>query len=290
MRIKSTPPASRPNWSLKKGDVGLYLTLTIAAIPFVFPLIWMVSASLKPESEMFTFPPQLIGSQLRWQNYVDVFTQYPFAQQYFNSVYIAVFTVIGTVIVSTMSGFAFARISFPFRDAIFVLMLTGLFLPIETVIVPLFQIMIFLNLDGTHLPLIIEPVFGAPSIVGAFIMRQAFLSLPPELEDAGRIDGLGWFGILWHIGVPLVWPSMATVSLLTFLSSWNMFLEPLVFTGGTGDKWTVPLGLEQFIEFGGLPFWTLQMAATTLAVLPFVVIFLWLQRQITDGIATSGLK
>jgi multiple sugar transport system permease protein len=290
MRPDRATRAGRMPGGSVAGDIGLYVILTIAAVPFVFPVVWMISASLKPENEMFAFPPQLIGSTLRWQNYVDVFTNYPYAQQYFNSLYVAFFTVIGTVIVSTMSGFAFARIKFPGRDLLFVIMLTGLFLPIETMIVPLFQIMNFLNIDGTHIPLVIEPVFGAPSIVGAFIMRQAFLGLPPELEDAGRIDGLGWFGILWHIGIPIAWPSIATVCLLTFLASWNMYLEPLVFTGGSAEKWTVPLGLDQFIDFMGLPFWTLQMAATTLAVLPFVILFIWLQRQITEGIATSGIK
>jgi multiple sugar transport system permease protein len=283
-RTSAVPGRSLP------GDLGLYVILTVAAVPFVLPVIWMISASLKPEREMFAFPPQLIGSELRWQNYVEVFANYPYAQQYFNSLYVALFTVLGTVFVSTMSGFAFARIRFPGRDLLFVVMLTGLFLPIETMIVPLFQIMNFLNLDGTHVPLIIEPVFGAPSVVGAFIMRQAFLGLPAELEDAGRIDGLGWFGILWHIGVPIAWPSIATVCLLTFLASFNMYLEPLVFTGGSSEKWTVPLGLDQFIDFMGLPYWTLQMAATTLAVLPFVILFIWLQRQLTEGIATSGLK
>jgi multiple sugar transport system permease protein len=287
--MKADAPRRIPGSSRAK-DVGLYVILAVAAIPFVFPVLWMIGSSLKPENEMFAFPPTLIGTKIRWENYVEVFANYPYAQQYMNSLVVAFFTVVGTVIVSTMAGFAFARIRFPGRNALFVLMLTGLFLPIETVVVPLFQIMNFFNIDGTHLPLILEPVFGAPSIVGAFIMRQAFLGLPSELEDAGRMDGLGWFGILWRIGVPIAWPSIATVCLLTFLASWNMFLEPLVFTGGTQDKWTVPLGLEQFTDFMGLPFWTLQMAATTVAVLPFVILFLWLQRQITEGIATSGIK
>jgi multiple sugar transport system permease protein len=271
-------------------DIGLYVILTVAAIPFMFPFVWLVSASFKPDREMFTFPPRLIGSEIHWQNYVDVFTVAPFALQFFNSIKIAFFTVIGTVIISTMSGFAFARIRFPGRNVLFVAMLCGLFLPIETVIVPLFLIMKFLGITGTHLPLILEPVFGAPAIVGAFIMRQAFLGLPTELEEAGRIDGLGWLGILWHVGVPLVWPSIATVALLTFLASWNMFLEPLVFTGGPSTNWTVPLGLDQYIDFMGVPYWTRQMAATTLAVAPFIVLFLWLQTQITEGIASTGLK
>lgn len=267
-----------------------YLLLSIAAVPFVFPLIWMVSTSLKPEHEVFVFPPQLIASEIVWNNYVEIFTEAPFFQQYINSIYIAVATVILTVIVSTMSGFVFARIKFPGRNLLFVLMLTGLFLPIETVIIPLFVVMDKLRLVGTHLPLILEPAFGAPSIVGAFIMRQAFLSLPKELEEAGRIDGLGWFGILWYLAVPLVWPSIATVSLLTFLASWNMFLEPLVFTGGSAENWTVPVGLDQYTDFLGAPFWTLQMAATTLAVAPFILLFLLMQKRITEGIATSGLK
>jgi len=271
-------------------NTGLYAILSLATVPFIFPLIWMVSTSLKAEHEVFRFPPELMGSEVVWSNYAQIFIEAPFAQQYFNSTYIAVLTVIFTLIVATASGFAFARLRFPGRDILFVLMLTGLFLPIETVIVPLFIVMDTLGLTGTHAPLILEPVFGAPSIVGAFIMRQAFLTLPKELEEAARVDGMGWFGILWFIAIPLVWPSMATVALLTFLASWNMFLEPLVFTGGSAENWTVPVGLDQYVDFLGAPFWTLQMAATTLAVAPFVVLFLLLQRQITEGIATSGLK
>jgi multiple sugar transport system permease protein len=275
---------------LSPGDWALYAILAVAAVPFVLPLAWMVSVSLKGENEVFAFPPDLIPDAPRWQNYRDVFANAPFARQYWNSSYIAVATVALTLVVAVMSGFAFARLRFPGRDALFVVMLTGLFLPVETVIIPLFILMDALGLTGTHWPLILEPVFGAPAIVGTFIMRQAFLSLPKELEEAGRVDGMSWLGILWWVAVPLSWPSIATVALLTFLASWNMFLEPLVFTGGSADRWTVPVGLDQFTDFQGVPFWTLQMAATTLAVLPFVVLFLLLQRQITRGIATSGLK
>jgi multiple sugar transport system permease protein len=271
-------------------DLSLYAFLTAVAVPFVFPLVWMVSASLKPLHEVFASPPTLVGSSVEWGNYAEIFTAAPFAQQYWNSTYIAVATVMLTIVVSVMSGFAFARIRFPGRDVIFVVMLTGLFLPVETVIVPLFLVLDAVGLTGTHLPLILEPAFGAPSIVGAFVMRQAFLALPRELEEAARIDGRGWFGILWHIAIPLVWPSIATVALLTFLASWNMFLEPLVLTGGAAEMWTVPIGLDQYVDFMGTPYWSLQMAATTLAVAPFLVLFLLMQRQITRSIATSGLK
>ena len=143
---------------------------------------------------------------------------------------------------------------------------------------------------GTHLPLIIEPVFGAPAVVGTFLMRQFFLSIPEEIEDAGRVDGLGTFGVFRHVALPLARPALATLALLTFLASWNTFLEPLVFTAGNKDLLTLPVALDQYTDVDGTPFYALQMAATTLSILPVLGVFLLAQRQIIEGIARSGLK
>jgi multiple sugar transport system permease protein len=268
----------------------LYLALAIGAIPLLLPLAWMVTTSLKPEFAVFEFPPQFLPRTFRFENYLTIFTDWPFGRQYFNSVYIAILTVLGTAVVSSLAGYALARLRFPGRGLVLPLLLGALLLPIEVIIVPLYALMSQLGWIGTHLPLIVEPIFGAPSVVGTFLMRQFFLSLPRELEDAGRVDGLSTFGVFWRIALPLARPAIATLAILTFLASWNAYLEPLVFTSGNVDLLTIPVALGQFSDQFGEPTWTLQMAATTLSILPVVAVFLLAQRHIVAGIARSGLK
>jgi multiple sugar transport system permease protein len=140
------------------------------------------------------------------------------------------------------------------------------------------------------MPLLIEPVFAAPTVVGTFLMRQFFLSLPRELQDAGRVDGLSEFGVFWRIALPLARPAIATLAILTFLASWNAFLEPLVFVAGNRELFTLPVALTQFTDVDGTVFFALQMAATGLSILPVVVVFLFAQRYIVEGIARSGIK
>lgn len=265
--------------------IGLF----ILAIPMLFPLYWMISSSLKSEGEVFKFPPVMIPETLRFDNFEQVFTLQPYAVQYFNSVYIATINVIGTLFVASLAGYAFARISFRGRSWLFVLLLSALLMPIEVLIIPLYVLMAELGWLGTHIPLIVEPVFGIPSIVGAFLMRQYFLSLPGELEDAGRIDGLGRFGIFWRIALPLAKPALASVAILTFLASWNAYLEPLVFVAGIPELMTIPIALTRFTDFTGEPFWAITMAAATLSVLPMLVVFLFAQRYFVQGIARVGI-
>ena len=185
--------------------------LVIGAIPLLAPLIWTVSTSLKPEFDVFEVPPQLIPGTVRLENYVDIFELAPFAQQYFNSVYIAVVNVVGTLVVSSLAGYALARLRFPGRGLILPILLMALLLPEEVTIVPLFVLMSELGWVGTHLPLLIEPIFGVPTVVGTFLMRQFFLTLPRDLADAGRVDGLGEFGVFRHVALPLARPALATL-------------------------------------------------------------------------------
>lgn len=278
-----------PRRKVRWPAIALAALLLVMAIPLLFPLWWMISSAFKGTHEIFAYPPRLIPEALRLDNFEQVFIRQPFARQYLNSLYIAALNVAGTIAVSSLAGYAFARIRFPGRTMLFVLLVSALLMPLEVLIIPLYILMKELGWLGTHLPLIVEPIFGAPAIVGTFLMRQHFLSLPVELEDAGRIDGLGRFGILWHIGLPLARPALATLAILTFLASWNSFLEPLIFVSGVPELMTIPLALTQFVEVFGEPIWAVQMAASSLSVVPILVVFLLAQRHFIRGIARSGI-
>jgi multiple sugar transport system permease protein len=289
MRVRSAPvsPRRRRSTVLR---VALVVVLAIGAIPLLAPLVWTVSTSLKPEYDVFELPPQLIPDTIRWENYADIFEFAPFAQQYWNSIYIAVVNVMGTLVVSSLAGYALARLRFPGRSLVLPILLMALLLPEEITIVPLRALMGTFGWVGTHLPLLIEPIFGVPTVVGTFLMRQFFTTLPRDLSDAGRVDGLGEFGVFWRIALPLARPALATLAVLTFLGSWNSFLIPLVFTSGVAELQTLPVALSQFTDTDGTPFFSLQMAATTLSIIPVVMVFLFAQRYIVEGIARSGIK
>ena len=282
------PLAARLESSFRRA--ALYGVLVVFAVPLAFPMWWMISTSLKSAAQIFAYPPSLLPDGLHVENYVQVFTLAPFARQFFNSLYIGVANTVGTILVASIAGYAFARISFPGRTILFLLLLTALLMPGEVTIIPLFVLMRELDWLGTHLPLLIEPMFGAQAVVGTFLMRQYFLSLPVELEDAGRIDGLSRFGIFRHIALPLAKPAIATLAILTFLGSWNAFLEPLIFLSGEPDLFTIPIALQQYVERDGFPIWQVQLAATTISVIPMIVIFVLAQRYFIQGVASVGVK
>ena len=269
--------------------VAFYGLLCVLAIPFVFPTWWMITSSFKPASEIFAWPPAIIPTGFRLDAYRDVFTLQPFAQQYFNSAYIAAVVTVGTLAVAALSGYAFARIRFPGANALFLLILTGLLIPSEVTIVPLFQMFNKLGLVDTHWPLILVPILGAPGVLATFIMRQFFLALPGELEEAGRLDGLGRFAIFWRIALPLSRPALGAVAIFTFLHSWNLYLEPIVFLS-TPSKFTLPQALTQFVDAYGGPMWDVQLSAATMTAVPVLVVFVIAQRQFIEGLAHTGLK
>ncbi|WP_033340171.1 carbohydrate ABC transporter permease [Catenuloplanes japonicus] len=269
--------------------VVLYGLLCVMAVPFVFPTWWMITSSMKPVSEIFAWPPALFPASPSLDAYRDVFTLQPFAQQYLNSAYIAIVVTIGTMAVASLSGYAFARIRFPGANALFLVVLTGLLIPSEVTIVPLFQMFNAWGLIDTHWPLIVVPILGAPSVLATFIMRQFFLTLPVELEEAGRLDGLGRFAIFWRIALPLARPALGAVSIFTFLHSWNLYLEPIVFLS-TPEKFTLPQALTQFVDAYGGPMWDVQLSAASLTAIPVLIVFVIAQRQFIEGLAHTGLK
>ena len=264
------------------------VALIIVAIPFVFPFLWMVSSGFKSANEIFG-QPSLVPQTWRWQNFVDVFTYQPFARQYFNSLYIAILVTVLTLVVSSLAGYALARMRFAGAGLLMLFLLSALMVPEEVTIIPNFFLMRWLGLIDTHVPLIVLPVFGPHGIMATFLMRQYFLALPKEVEDAGKMDGLSRFGIWWRIAVPMSRPALAAVAIITFLFSWNLFLEPLIFISSL-KLFTLPLALNNFNDPYGLPLWNLQLAATSLAVVPILGIYLIAQRQIIESFAMSGVK
>lgn len=267
----------------------LYGVLIVLCVPFVFPTWWMATSSLKPAGDIFAFPPKLFPGNPQLDAYRKVFELQPFGQQYFNSMYIAIVVTVGTLAVSSLAGYGFARIRFPGQNVLFLVVLTGLLIPSEVTIVPLFQMFHDWGLIDTHWPLILVPVLGAPSVLATFIMRQFFIALPHELEEAARMDGLGRFAIYWRIALPLARPALSAVAIFTFLHSWNLYLEPIVYLS-TPDMFTLPQALTQYVDAYGGPMWNVQLAAASLTALPVVAVFVFAQRQFVEGLAHTGLK
>lgn len=292
--VTTSTPTRRVRAGSSKGkrrwvSAGLVTLLAVISIPFIFPTWWMATSSLKPMSEILRKVPTLWPQDPTFDAYGEVFRLQPFAQQYWNSLYIAVLVTVGTLLIAAMAGYAFARIRFPGANALFFVVLIGLLVPSEVTIVPLFRFVNGLGLINTHWPLIVIPILGAPAVLSIFIMRQFFLGLPVELEEAGRMDGLGRWGIFWRIAFPLSTPALAAVAIFTFLKSWNLYLEPIVYLSSK-DMFTLPQALTQYVDAYGGPMWNVQLAATTLTVLPVLLVFLVAQKQFVQGLAHSGLK
>jgi multiple sugar transport system permease protein len=268
---------------------AVYALICVLAVPFVFPTWWMVTSSLKPEADIFKFPPAFWPGDASLDAYHRVFEFQPFARQYFNSLYIALIVTIGTLAVASFAGYGFARIRFRGQGLLFVFVLIGLLIPSEVTIVPMFQLFNRLGLVDTHWPLMLVPILGAPSVLATFIMRQFFITLPDELEEAARMDGLGRVAIFWRIAMPLARPALASVAIFTFLHSWNLFLEPIVYLS-TPEKFTLPQALTQFTDVYGAQMYGVQLAAASMTALPVLAVFVIAQKQFIEGLAHTGLK
>lgn len=272
----------------RRAKIACYAVMVVLAVPFVFPTWWMITASLLPANEVLAYPPKLFPDQPQWENYRVAFTDFPLAQQYFNSLYIAVLVTLGTMFFSSLAGYAFARIRFR-GEKLFAVILIGLMVPSEVTIIPLFRLVDDLGLTNTHWPLIVVPIFGAPSVLATFVMRQFFITIPGELEEAGRLDGLSRFGLYRRVALPIAKSALAAVAIFTFLNTWNFFLEPLVYLTDK-SMFTLPVALTQYVDVYGGHLWNVQLAAATTTVVPVLVVFIIAQRQFVEGLAQSGLK
>jgi multiple sugar transport system permease protein len=268
---------------------GIYALLLVIAVPFLFPTLWMFTASLKPIEEVFSFPASLIPNDFQISNYAEVFRLQPFLRQYWNSMSIAIVVTIISVTISTMGGYAFARISFKWRSKMFIVLLSALLMPAEVTLIPIFRLMVKSGLSDSFFPIILIPAFGAHAVVGLFLMRQFFLDFPAELEEAAEIDGLSRWRVFTKIALPLSGPALASLAIISFLYSWNLFLEPLVFLTEP-NKYTLPVVLPQFTDTYGAPIFNVQLAATSLSVIPVMIVFIMAQRHFIRGITMTGIK
>jgi multiple sugar transport system permease protein len=277
---------SDANSTTRKVRSGISHTLLIiVAIVFLGPLLYAVSTSLKPADEVFTPAPHLFGSEIRWQNYADAFSFAPFGRYFVNSLFVS---VVGTVVVlaaSSLSAYAFARLRFWGRDQLFVVFLGTLMVPQEVLIVPMYWLMQTLGWVDSYWALIFPWAFTA---FGTFLLRQFFLTVPAELEEAARVDGCGPFGSFFRIMLPLARPALAVLTVFTFIAFWGSFLWPLIIINSVESKGTVPLGLAQFVGQQGTQ-WNLMMAASVLAMLPTVLLVILLQKHLVRGLLVTGL-
>ncbi|WP_350273908.1 carbohydrate ABC transporter permease [Kribbella sp. HUAS MG21] len=277
---------SEPSVAARRVRSGVsHALLILVALLFLGPLVYAVSTSLKPADEVFTPTPELFGSEIRWQNYADAFTFAPFGRYFLNSLFVAVVGTLVVVIASSMSAYAFARLQFRGREHLFVLFLGTLMVPQEVLIVPMYWLMQSLGWVDSYWALILPWAFTA---FGTFLLRQFFLTVPAELEEAARVDGCGPFGSFLRIMLPLARPAIAVLTVFTFISFWGSFLWPLIIVNSVEAKGTVPLGLAQFIGQQGTQ-WNLMMAASVLAMIPTVLLVVLLQKHLVRGLLVTGL-
>jgi len=263
----------------------VHIILAFGAITMIAPFIWMVSTSLKSLNEVFVFPPTLFGESLRWNNYLQISDRFPFSIFFLNSLKIAVLVTAGQLFTCSLGGYSFARLRFPGRDIIFLLYLATLMIPYFVIVIPIFIMMRSFGWVDTHYALIVPGLFSA---FGTFLMKQFFLTIPRELEDAAKIDGCTPFGIYRRIFLPLSKPALAALGIFTFMWSWNDFLAPLIFLN-TITKRTIPLGLAVMQGLYSTD-WPSLMAASVLSVMPIIIVFLCAQEFFVKGITLSGLK
>jgi multiple sugar transport system permease protein len=265
---------------------GSYLFLSLGSIFMLFPFLWMISTSLKQTQYILQFPPQWIPNPVNTQNYVDIWSQIPLARGFLNSAFISITGTIGVLVASSLAGFAFAKLRFPGRDKIFVVLLVTLMIPGAILLVPQFILYKNLRWVGTYNPLIIPSLFGA--VYETFFFRQFFRGLPNDLIDAAKIDGASLFTIFWRIAVPLSRPVFATLAVLAFMWRWNDYMGPLIYLQDPNMQ-TVPVLISSF-QSQYLTQYGMLMAASVLSILPIVILFFILQRYFVEGIAMTGLK
>ena len=262
-----------------------HVSIYVAAVLFMLPLIYAFFSALKPNGEMFAMPPSLFGSEIRWSNFAEVFKYGPFWTYIFNSLFIAVAGTLVVLIVSTTAGYAFGRLRWKGRDAVFVLFLATLMVPAEVLVIPMFQVMQWFDWVDTYQALVLPFAFGA---FGTFLMRQFFRGIPYELEEAARLDGAGPIRTFLTIILPLSKSAVAVLSVFTFMSFWNSYLWPLIVTVDINAHGTLPIGLASFSGLTGTR-WDLQMAASIISMVPTTILVIALQKHLVKGIAMAGL-
>lgn len=255
---------------------------------FILPFLFVLSTSLKETHQIFTFPIEWLPDPIRWDNYIEAWTtRLPFNLFFRNTVIITAFVVVGQVFSCSCAAYAFSRLRWRGRDVLFIVLLSTLMLPPQVVIIPQFILFKHMRWINTFYPLIIPWVFGRGAFP-IFLLRQYFMTIPLELDDAAKIDGCGFFDIYWRILLPSAKPALGAVAIQGFMYQWNNFLEPLIFLNDK-SKFPLALGLRMF-QTDTEVYWNWLMAATIIASLPCVIVFFLCQRYFIQGIVVSGVK
>ncbi len=290
---KAYPSVPRRDWPLLThkaqvvgGRILLYLVLFVGAVIFSLPLIWMISTSVKPDHLVFAIPIVWIPPELDWANYIEAWQMLPFPLFYRNTIFLTIVNIIGLVLSSSLVAFGFARIRFWGRDWIFIVLLATMMLPPQVTLIPIYLFWSKLSLVNTFWPLIIPE--WLTNAFNVFLLRQFFMSINTELDDAARIDGAGWFTIYARILMPLAKPALGVISIMAFAWNWNNFLTPLIYLNEP-KKFTIAIGLRLF-ETQQSQRMAETMAMTLVAIIPVLLIFYLAQARFIRGIVITGVK
>lgn len=269
----------------KMNRVILYVVLIALAILMLIPFAWMLSASLKLDKDVFVFPIQWIPENPRWRNYIDIWTKIPLSTFVFNTAKLTIIVTFLQLLTSSFAAYAFAKLKFKHSNLLFMAYIATIAMPWQVYMVPQFIMMRSFHLNDTHLAIICLQAFSA---FGVFMMRQFYQGIPDELCEAARIDGMNEYQIWYKVMLPLSKPALSTLTIFTFVATWNDFLGPMIYLK-TESKKTLQIGLRMFIsqyssEYG------LIMAASVLSLIPVLVVFLSLQKYFVEGIAATGVK
>lgn len=287
LKVKTAGKVSNSGSSrISFSKIVLTLFITALGILTVMPYIWMISSSFKVTADIFKYPIEWIPKTLNWSNYEKVWTgPNAFSQYYLNSIKITAATVIGSVITSSLAGFAFAKIRFKGRDSLFLLYIATLIIPTQVLLVPRFITFNWIGLIDTHAAIILPGIF---TVFGTFLMRQFFSTIPNELLEAAQIDGASILRTFWQICLPLTKPALVTLVILTFTWHWNEFENPLIFLRSK-ELYTIPLGLTNYTDENSTDY-AMIMTASVSALLPLIIVVLICQKWFVEGVASSGLK
>lgn len=269
------------------GRILSVLLLVLVALIMILPIFYMISTSLKSNVEIRKVPPTIIPNEFHFENFKIIFSKIAFGKYYINSIFVAALTLIGTLLSSSLVSFGFARYKAKEKNLLFMILLSTLMLPYPALIIP--QYLLFRNMGwiDTFLPLIIPSFFGSAYMI--FLLKQFFSTLPDELYDSAKIDGCSEFRTWWNIALPLCKPALATVSIFTFLWTWNDFITPIIYLNS--DKlFTLPIGMSGMISAFRLVPWNLIMVGSIYALLPIFLLFFFAQKHFVEGIVLTGLK
>ena len=265
----------------------VYTILAPLALLVMLPFVWMLSTSLKERAAIFVFPPDWIPNPVVWANYPEALTMIPFSLFLRNTCIHTFSSMIGILISSSLVAYSFARLRWPGRDLLFLIVLSTMMLPFQVTMIPQFILFRKLGWIDTFLPIIVPWYFGGGAF-NIFLLRQFFMTIPTELDDAARIDGCSILGIYWRILLPLAKPALAAVAIFAFQARWNAFLGPLIYLQSR-ENFTLALGLRLFQEQYWVE-WHLLMAASIVVMMPVILVFYFSQRYFIQGIVFTGIK